>query len=170
MIDIKKIALDIGVCEDLIQEHSDSHISVLGSPLFGITIHFEEVDSSIMYYFAIKTSSWCYGGERSDIHDVIGVCLAAFLKSEESKFSLLIVDEEHPFCDNEIFIRYLIPEDYNVIDSDTATAVQSIICLTDFFANILKLAICGVGDLPKSFTCEIHKLEMGIMFKCNESF
>lgn len=107
MIDIKKIALDIGVCEDLIQEHGDRHISVLGSPLLGITIHFEEVDSSIMYYFAIKTSSWCYDGERSDIHDVIGVSLAAFLQSAEAQLSLLIVDEEHPFCDNEIFIRYL---------------------------------------------------------------
>lgn len=157
MINLKKVIVDIGVVEDLIQIHSDTHLSVQGSPLFGIKIHFERVDSTkLAYYFSIRTTSWTYDGERSDLHDIIGVCFAVFLKSSDSMFfNLAIINEEHPFCNDEIYGRYILPDKNNLIKDNDIVLIEKIIFITDLFGRFFGFVL-GVNDdnIPERCTCD----------------
>lgn len=70
-------------------------------------------DDEMEFYFFQKTSSWIYSGERTDLHDIISVVFAAFLKMFNKQISCAFFDVPNPavpeLSDSEIYARYIVP-------------------------------------------------------------
>ncbi len=79
-----------------------------GSP---IITHFEiQKDNTAFIYFYIRTTSWDFGGERTDLHDCLSTLLAAHLRLSPIHASCSFWDVPHPAAhvpDTEIYARYL---------------------------------------------------------------
>lgn len=62
-------------------------------------------------YFYLRTNSSIYDGDRTDLHDIITVSFAVFLRTYSISLSCALFDIPHPAIDNEgeIYARYIIP-------------------------------------------------------------
>ena len=109
---IHKIAEEIGLRTE---GKSDKGISLWTSSYLGIslTINCDE-EENIDFYYSQRTTSWVYNGERTDLHDVIPIIFALFIK-RINICSLYFTDVYNPAtgADNEIYSKYLTPFQIN---------------------------------------------------------
>jgi len=109
---ITKIAEDLGLET---QNKSEQAISIWTSQYLGISLLFEcDEEENLNFYFSQRTSSWFYNGERTDLHDVIPIIFALFLK-RLNICSLYFTDVYNPatYADAEIYSKYLTPFQIN---------------------------------------------------------
>lgn len=146
---------------------SDEEIIVYISSLWGISLHMLLNNESAQYYFVVRTSSWVYDGERSDLHDVISICFAIFLKQKPIYTSYLIQNIYNPAtCDDyEMYGRILLPIQGKTI-LYTISSIQDLIIFSDLFCHLFLLVLgnnlpehkkYGV-DISKSFLSKIGTL------------
>ena len=135
---LKASALEIGL--DQIRS-SNNRLSIWLSGLTGLVTHVEVNKSrKPKFYFYLKTSSWNYSGERTDLHDVISTAFACFLKEIEITSSALL-DIGNPALpeldDAEIYGRYIlpvqIPSRFNSLEDDGVQAYKDLLLNVKFF-------------------------------------
>ncbi|GAO29927.1 restriction endonuclease [Geofilum rubicundum] len=77
----------------------------------GITIFFKIEDfNNFSYYFLVRTNGYVFSGDRSDIHVILSIVFASFLRNFETNISSSLFDIGHPLIDDEIWGRKIIPE------------------------------------------------------------
>lgn len=105
---IEKYAADLNL---EIQTKTDNKISIWSSKFLGIRLNIEiDQNSFFTFYFLIRTSSWEYRGERTDLHDCISLFYAAYLKKIDICSSAFVeVANPATGSDVEIYARYIIP-------------------------------------------------------------
>jgi len=94
----------------------ENEISISSSYPSGLKLHIQTRKSNLDFYYSVRTSSWTYPGERSDLHDVISIAFSAFLKFSDSKIScslISVINPAVPELDNEIYARYIVPIQYD---------------------------------------------------------
>jgi len=94
----------------------ENEISISGSYPSGLKLHIQTRKSNLDFYYSVRTSSWTYSGERSDLHDVISIAFSTFLKFSDSKISCSLINVINPVVpelDNEIYARYIVPIQYD---------------------------------------------------------
>ncbi|MEA4839754.1 MAG: restriction endonuclease [Bacteroidales bacterium] len=141
--------------DDNIYSISNDEITVYISNLWGINLHLLLNNESVQYYFVVRTSSWVYDGERSDLHDVISVCLALFLKQEPVYTSYSIQNIYNPVTDDdyEMYGRVLLPiQGKNILY--TIASIEDLIIFSDAFCHIF-LFMYG-HNIPSHKKCDIN--------------
>ena len=94
----------------------DNELSVSSSHATGLKLHIQVNKENLDFYYSVRTSSWTYSGERSDLHDIISVAFSIFLKFADSKISCSLINVINPAVyelDNEIYARYIVPIQYD---------------------------------------------------------
>lgn len=66
-------------------------------------------DDEAFVYLSVRTTSWHLEGERTDVHDIFSMLLAAFLRRASSNYSVSMWNVAHPAVDieTEIYARLL---------------------------------------------------------------
>lgn len=132
---VVKILEDLGVTKDCYVVESDSvHINI--SPIWGVILHLELIEDRIGFYYSIRTSSWVFNGERSDLHDVISILFAVILKGNEIGLSSTLVDVDTILdIEGEIYSRYIIPQNSIKTLEEIENLLPSLVVLESFFAD-----------------------------------
>ncbi|MFA6057844.1 MAG: restriction endonuclease [Taibaiella sp.] len=105
---IEKIARELGLD---VRGKAENALSIWTSPFLGISLQININNrEEISFYFSQRTTSWVYNGERTDLHDVIPIVFALFLK-HSNLCSLYFTDVFNPAtgADDEIYSKYLTP-------------------------------------------------------------
>lgn len=94
-----------------VESASDGNFRLFTDQATGITIFFKIVDpNNFSYYFLERTNSYVFNGDRSDIHVILSLVFACFLRNFETNISSSLFDIGHPVIDDEIWGRNIIPE------------------------------------------------------------
>lgn len=138
-----------------IQDYSigDNELSVSSSYATGLKFHLQLKKENLDFYYSVRTTSWTYSGERSDLHDVISVAFSTFLKFADSKIScslINVINPAVPELDNEIYARYIVPIQYD----------------SSFISNVDKLKIFCERLILSMFLFE--NLFWGLAFRINQ--
>jgi len=110
---IKEILLDLNLKDYSIV---NNEINVSSSHFSGIQLFFQIHDKKVDFYYTVRTSSWIFEGERTDLHDLISSCFALFLKFSDTRISCSLINITNPAVpelENEIYARYIIPDQYD---------------------------------------------------------
>ncbi len=94
-------------------------------PIVGIKV---DSENNAFTYIFIRTSSWDFYGERTDLHDCLSALLAAFLRSDGS-VSCSLWDVPHPITgiETELYARYItIDQTYHTFDLLNKAAIDSL--------------------------------------------
>ncbi|MBK8080334.1 MAG: hypothetical protein IPK25_08665 [Saprospiraceae bacterium] len=105
---IQKIANEFGIET---QNKSETRISLWTSQYLGISLIFEcNEEENINFFYSQRTTSWAYNGERTDLHDIIPIVFALFIK-QIGICSLYFTDVYNPAtgADDEIYCKYMTP-------------------------------------------------------------
>lgn len=79
------------------------------SPFYFKAEQFDEGENSVEYYLSVRTSSWEWSGERTDIHDIFSLLWAAQLRIEEiASTQLVSILNAFSRIESEIYARLLI--------------------------------------------------------------
>jgi len=90
---------------------SDGNFRLFTDQATGITIFFKIKDpNDFSYYFLQRTNDYVFSGDRSDIHVILSLMFACFLRNFETNISSSLFDIGHPVIDDEIWGRNIIPE------------------------------------------------------------
>lgn len=105
-------------------------------PFWGVSFVVEKVGDIFCFYNSIRTSSWIFGGDRTDLHDIISICYSLLLDD-----NITIIDIQHPIIgfEDEIYARILLPH-FHIINSDN---FKEIIDKQIFFANCFAQIMVG---------------------------
>lgn len=108
---ISKLCDDLG----LILTHSnENHYRISTENASGLSIFMNiEESEKLSFHYLIKTYDGFYSGDRTDVHVVLGLMFSAFLRLSTTKFSTSLFDIPHPVIENEIYGRYIMPEQIN---------------------------------------------------------
>lgn len=91
-------------------EAKQGKYSICTEEASGITVFLEiEENKNISFYFLLRTHDVVYRGDRSDAHVVLSLMFASFLKVDLG-ISCLLFDIPHPVIGDEIWGRYLMPQ------------------------------------------------------------
>lgn len=73
-------------------------------------LRLEPLDGQVFAYFQCRSTSWHWPGERTDVHDLFSVYLAARLAAA-GLASCSLLDEPHPasHVPGELYARYIVP-------------------------------------------------------------
>ncbi len=98
----------------------ENNFKIFTGEIDGLTLFLNIDENKLSFYFLVRTHDIVYRGDRSDIHIVISLMFATFLKVR-AKISCSVFDIAHPVIDNEIWGRYIYPEQYenpsnNIVD------------------------------------------------------
>ncbi|PCI35965.1 MAG: hypothetical protein COB60_01300, partial [Flavobacteriaceae bacterium] len=116
-------------CDSLsfvIEQTGESSFSIYTGQIDGLTLFLNLEEDKMSFYFLVRTLDVVYNGDRSDIHIVISLMLASFLKVK-AKISCSIFDIAHPIIENEIWGRYIYPEQYIDSSSNNIEFIESLI-------------------------------------------
>ena len=89
---------------------------IIFSRLTGLRISIGLENDIPEIYFYLRTTSWDYEGDRSDLHDIISTLLSVFFKLNLD-ISCAIFDVPHPAIETscEIYARYIIPQQFDTV-------------------------------------------------------
>lgn len=120
----------------------ESGVKIELNALTGITIWLtlDEKSKKIQFYFYLRTTSWNYEGERTDLHDIISVSLATFLRAYDITVSCALHDVPHPAIDNEgeIYARYIVPRQ---IDKELNHNYDSVLGLSKIKELLISISL-----------------------------
>ena len=66
------------------------------------------------FYFVIRTYDVVYRGDRSDAHVILCLMFTSFIRSLEKGMSCSMFDIAHPVVEDEVWGRYILPEQKSV--------------------------------------------------------
>lgn len=110
-----------------IESSDENSFRIFTGEIDGLTLFLNINEDKLGFYFLVRTHDIVYHGDRSDIHIVISIMLATFLKIN-TNISCSIFDIPHPVIDDEIWGRYIYPAQYD------STYINDI----DFIENLLR--------------------------------
>ena len=106
----------------------DNELIVSASDLSGLQVHLSLKESNVDFYYSIRTSSWSYNGERTDLHDIISVSFSYFLKFADLKISCSLINVVNPAVtglEDEIYARYVVPIQYSLPNYKTKNDIKA---------------------------------------------
>lgn len=94
-----------------VEESANGRFRIFTDQASGITL-FLEVKSSteFSFYFLERTDDILYHGDRTDVHVIMSLMFASFLREFKSDISCSLFDIPHPVVEDEIWGRYIMPE------------------------------------------------------------
>ncbi|HBG69677.1 MAG: hypothetical protein A2W93_12070 [Bacteroidetes bacterium GWF2_43_63] len=113
-----------------IEESNENSYRIFTGEIDGVTLFLNFNEDKLSFYFLVRTSDVVYSGDRSDLHIVISLMLASFLKIK-ANISCSIFDIAHPLIDDEIWGRYIYPSQYE----------DSSINILDFIENLFSMLL-----------------------------
>src|SRR5450830_22182 len=132
-------------------QKSDDHF-VLSSPYGALTFSLKFTESGLFVYLYFRTTSWHWGGERTDLNDVLSVLPAVFLRIWSPHASCMLYDVDHPIgevAESEVYARYMAfmqPEGILSLSTDTLDRLTEILFnLTIYENNVAEFLNCVVG-------------------------
>jgi hypothetical protein len=94
-----------------VEDSANGNFRIFTDPASGITLFIKiKEPTDFSFYFLERTYDILYNGDRTDVHVVISLMFASFLRAFDSKISSSLFDIAHPIVDDEIWGRYVIPE------------------------------------------------------------
>ena len=94
-----------------IEDSDENSYRIFTGEIDGLTLFLNISEDKLSFYFLVRTHDIVYHGDRSDIHIVISLMFASFLKIK-ANISCSIFDIAHPVIDDEIWGRYIYPVQY----------------------------------------------------------
>lgn len=157
----KELELDFG-------KRSDK-IGIDFSGWTGVRLIIDIKNDKLDFYIWVRTNSWYYIDERTDIHDSVSILLSAWL-IKAKKFTISFHDIGHPVIpeldDFEIYARYLVPTqqigEYLTISEESIKEYRKLI--VDIYA--FHVIFWGIfGGCP----CNECKTKLGIKYDYKNS-
>lgn len=109
-----------------LEESEENHFRIFTGHIDGLTLFLSIEEEKVSFYFLVRTYDVVYAGDRSDIHIVLSLMLAAFLKIK-AKISCSLFDIGHPVIENEIWGRYIYPEQYKDSPTGNVAFIENLI-------------------------------------------
>ncbi|OAD45434.1 hypothetical protein [Polaribacter atrinae] len=110
----------------IMERYGENYFKIFTGEIDGLTLFLNLEEEKISFYFLVRTQDVVYNGDRSDIHIVISLMLASFLKIK-AKISCSIFDIAHPCIDDEIWGRYIYPEQYKESSNGNIEFIETLI-------------------------------------------
>lgn len=163
LADVKKSpsAYADGMDEDLLSlaqglgyEHRHrTKVDVFKHPGSPFTLGLEtSAEGTILPYIYVRTSSWAWPGERTDLNDILSTLVAVSLRSSATSCRFVEVNNEFSRIAGELYGRYLVPEQPFATGypsgNDSSDELQRLIA-SIFWAEQsagLILQACGASD------------------------
>jgi hypothetical protein len=167
-------------CERLslqLENFTENNFKIFSDESSGINL-FIEIDSptNFSFYFLQRTHDVIYHGDRSDAHVVLSLMFACFLRCYNSGISCSFFDIAHPAIENEIWGRYIMPEQmpsfigFSTIEKRNK-AISELIETTAFWRLIFwNFASCPCDDCLKENNIDptrVYDLPKEFMFAIN---
>lgn len=109
-----------------VEKNEDKYFKIFTGHIDGLTLFLNLEEDKVSFYFLVRTHDVIYNGDRSDIHIIISMMLASFLKIR-TKISCSIFDIAHPVIDDEIWGRYIYPEQYQDSSTNNLAFIENLI-------------------------------------------
>jgi len=95
----------------MVQRNSESSFKIFTGHASGITLILNaEEPTDFSFYFLQRTYDVVYHGDRTDVHVILSLMFACFLRASKPGISCSLFDISHPVVDGEIWGRYIMPE------------------------------------------------------------
>lgn len=92
-------------------EAAQGNFRIFTDSASGITLFIKVKEpTDFSFYFLERTYDILYNGDRTDVHVVMSLMFASFLRAFYSRISSSLFDITHPVVDDEVWGRYIIPE------------------------------------------------------------
>ena len=92
-----------------LENKGDEYFRIFTDNASGITLFIEiKNGKNLSFYFQQRTYDVVYSGDRSDVHVILSLMFASFLRHNGISSSLF--DIGHPVIEDEIWGRYIMPE------------------------------------------------------------
>ena len=146
-------------------ESSENLYRIFTNDHSGITLFLRlGSQQEVSYYFLERTYN--YHGDRTDVHVIMSLMFAAFLRMNDHAISCALYDIPHPAIADEIWGRYIVPQQMNNY-ANAAQAMLFLLPLLDRWQNML----WGVLGCPCP-ECSKHDdiVEPGIQHEVDSSF
>jgi hypothetical protein len=93
-----------------VEEVSHGNLKIFTDSASGITLVLKiKIPTDFSFYFLVRTNDIVYNGDRTDVHVIMSLMFATFLRSFESEISSSLFDIPHPVLYDEIWGRYIVP-------------------------------------------------------------
>jgi hypothetical protein len=94
-----------------VEESANGRFRIFTDHASGITLFLEvKSPTDFTFYFLERTYDILYNGDRTDVHVVMSLMFASFLREFNCEMSCSLFDIPHPVIDDEIWGRYIMPE------------------------------------------------------------
>lgn len=94
-----------------VESASDGNFRLSTDQATGITVFFNiNSPNDFSYYFLVRTYDIVFQGDRTDVHVVLSLIFASFLRNFETNISSSLFDIAHPVVYDEVWGRYIVPE------------------------------------------------------------
>lgn len=75
----------------------------------GLSLIVDLEESNFSFYYLIRTYDIIYHGDRSDVHVILALMFASFIRLVGDGISVSLFDIAHPVVEDEIWGRYIMP-------------------------------------------------------------
>ncbi len=115
MSEISKLTdLVYNTCKEInlqVESASDGNFRLFTDHATGITTFFNiKGPNDFSYYFLVRTYDVVFQGDRTDVHVILSLIFASFLRNFDTNISSSLFDIAHPVVDDEVWGRYIVPE------------------------------------------------------------
>lgn len=145
-----------GLCDEysLSLEVSEKDVFRVYTDYFsGITIFFKfEEQSTLSFYFLQRTPDVVYQGDRSDVHVVLSLMFSSFLRLFDLGISCSLFDIPHPVVPDEIWGRYIMPEQAPIL-----FGLNSKERLVEIITKIISMTSIWRGIIWENLECPCEK-------------
>ncbi len=94
-----------------VEESENGRFRIFTDQASGITLFLEvKSPAEFSFYFLERTYDVLYHGDRTDVHVIMSLMFASFLREFKSEISCSFFDIPHPVVEDEIWGRYIMPE------------------------------------------------------------
>jgi hypothetical protein len=98
-------------CSLTIEEAKDGKYRISTSPALGVTLFIQITSpTEFTFYFLERTYDIVFSGDRTDVHVIMSLMFTSFLREFETEMSCSLFDIPHPVVPDEIWGRYIVPE------------------------------------------------------------
>lgn len=110
----------------IVENSDENSFRIFTGEIDGLTLFLNIKEEKLSYYFLVRTHDIVYHGDRSDIHIIISLMFSSFLKVK-TKISSSIFDIPHPVLDDEIWGRYIYPQQFENSSSNIVYQIENLL-------------------------------------------
>ncbi len=108
---LKEIQELCKVCSLVLEEREKGSLKIFTDHASGISLYINVKSSSdFSFYYLVRTYDILYNGDRTDAHVILSLMFSSFLKVINPGMSCGLYDIPHPMIEDEIWGRYIVPE------------------------------------------------------------